>query len=242
MKYAPLAILSIAGLAATSQAGLLSFASDFSDNSWTFFGENHGDHFAIEDQIDISDPMTLLIDDDNGLLDPLSFQVDFNAHMDLDYVTSTDLGGGLFLHVYAIQEVDLGWFTDSGPIMEIAVEGGLVTVLGGEFSWGSTATIQASDTTGSVTYTSSIDAPDYGIFAGDSVGNDDFAFTLTAINTNGSIPYDFSDIGVDLGSDMLPMDDFYAEGSFSGSAQFVPAPASALLLAGAGLFGIRKRR
>lgn len=242
MKYAPLALLSIAGLAATSQAGLLSFASDFSDNSWTFFGENHGDHFAIEDQIDISDPMTLLIDDDNGMLDPLSFQVDFNAHMDLDYLSSTDLGGGLFLHTYAISEVNLGWFNDSGAVMEIIVDGGIVTVLGGQSSWGSTATIQASDTTGSVTYTSSIDAPDYGIFVGDSVGNDDFAFTLTAINTSGSIPYDFSNPGVDLGSDMLPATDFYAEGSFSGSARFVPAPASTLLLAGAGLFGIRRKR
>ncbi len=242
MKYAPLALLSIAGLAATSQAGLLSFASDFSDNSWTFIGERHADHFAIVDGIDINDPMTLLIDDDNGMLDPLSFQVDFNAHMDLDYLSSTDLGGGLFLHTYAISEVDLGWFNDSGAVMEITVEGGIVTVLGGQSSWGSTATIQASDTTGSVTYTSSIDAPDYGIFVGDSVGNDDFAFTLTAINTSGSIPYDFSNPGVDLGSDMLPDTDFYAEGSFSGSARFVPAPASTLLLAGAGLFGIRRKR
>ena len=235
-------LLTLVGCAVSAQAGVFSFASDMSDNSWTFLGERHSNHYAITDGIGISDPMTLLIDDDNGPLDPLSFQVDFNAHMDLDYLQSTDLGSGLFLHTYAISEVDLGWFTNSGPILTIGVNGGILTVLGGQTSWGSTATIQASDSYADVVYTSFIDAPDYGVFQGNSVGNDDFAFTLTALNTSGTIPYDFTNPGVNLGTDMLPVENFYSEGSFSGSAQFVPAPATALLFVGVGLFGMRKRR
>jgi len=242
MSRIHLSLLTLVGCAVSAQASVFSFASDMSDNSWTFLGEHHSDHYAITDGIDISDPMTLLIDDNNGVLDPLSFQVDFNTHMDLDYLTSTDLGGGLFLHSYAISEVDLGWFTNAGPIMEVSVTGGILTAVGGQASWGSTATIQASDSFGSVTYTSFINEPDYGMFEGTSVGNDDFAFTLTALNTSGSIPYDFTNPGVDLGTDMLPVENFYSEGSFSGAAQFVPAPATALLFAGAGLFGMRKRR
>lgn len=236
------ALLVLAG-AATANAGIFSFASDFSDQSWTFSGEFHAGHFAFEDGIDNSDPMTLMIDDANGVLDPLTFEVDFNMHADVDYVSSTPLGGGKFLHTYEVEEAVAGWFTDTGPVLEMTFDGSIITIVGDEFGWDSAGSIFGSDSWADVQYTSHIDAPEYGMFEGDSVGPQDFGFSLTAINTSGALPYDFGSPGATLDPDtMLPTEEIFAEGSYSGSARFVPTPATASLLVGAGLIGLRRRR
>ncbi|MDQ7013025.1 MAG: hypothetical protein Q9O74_03915 [Planctomycetota bacterium] len=236
------ALLVLAG-AATANAGIFSFASDFSDQSWTFSGEFHGGHFALEDGIGNADPMTLLIDDANGVLEPLSYQVDFNMHADVDYLSSTPIGGGKFLHTYVVEETFAGWFTDTGPVLEMTFDGSIITVVGDEFSWDSAGSMFGADSWADVQYTSYIDAPAYGMYVGDSVGPQDFGFSLTAINTSGALPYDFGSPGAALDPQtMFPIDEIFAEGSYSGSARFVPTPATATLLLGAGLMGIRRRR
>lgn len=237
------AVLAVAGLTTAANAGIFSFASDNSDQSWTFTGEFHAGHFALGDGIDNTDPMTLLIGDANGVLEPLSYEVDFNMHADVEYVSSTPIGGGKFLHTYAVEDAFAGWFTSTGPVLEMTFDDSIITVVGDEFSWDSSGSIFGSDSWADVQYTSYIDEPDYGMYVGDSVGPQDFAFTLTTINTSGVLPYDFSSPGAALDPQtMFPTDEIFAEGSYSGSARFVPTPATATLFLGAGLMGIRRRR
>ncbi len=236
------ALLVLAG-AATANAGIFSFASDNSDRSWTFTGEFHAGHFALQDGIGRDDLMTLLIDDANGVLEPLSYAVDFNLHADVEYLSSTPLGGGKFLHSYGIGDATAGWYTSTGPVLEMTFGGSIITVVGDEFSWDSSGSIFGSDSWADVRYTSYVDEPDYGMYLGQSVGPQDFGFTLTAINTSGVLPYDFGSPGAALDPQtMFPIDEIFAEGSYSGSARFVPTPATATLLLGAGLMGMRRRR
>lgn len=236
-------LLAVAGLAAAANAGIFSFASDSSDQSWTFLVEFHGNHYALEDGTGSGDPTTLLIDDANGVLDPLSFQVDFNLHADLAYQGSTPIGGGKYLHTYRVTETTAGWYTGSGPVLEMTFDDSLVTIVGDEFGWDTAGSIFGSDAWAGVQYTSYIDAPAYGMYIGDAVDSQSFSFSMSTINTSGVIPYDFSSPGAELDPQtMMPLDDVYAEGSFSGSARFVPAPGALSLLAGAGLLGVRRRR
>lgn len=237
------AALTVAGLAAVAQAGIFSFASDYSDQSWTFIVENHGDHVAIEDGTHFTDPTILLIDDANGVLDPLSFSVDFNLHADLDYQASTPIGGGKFLHTYRVEEAVAGWYLDSGPVLEMTFDDSIITIVGDEFGWDSAGSMFGADSWAAVQYTSYIDAPAYGMYVGDSVGPQDFGFSITALNTSGVLPWDFSEPGAELDPQtMMPLEEVYAEGSFSGSARFVPAPGTAALLLSSGLLGMRRRR
>lgn len=237
-------MLTVAGLAAVANAGgIFSFASDFSDQSWTFRGEFHAGHFALEDATPASDPMTLLIDDSNGVLAPLTYEVDFNLHADLEHLSSTPIGGGKFLHSYVIEEGTAGWYESTGPVLEMTFDGAIMTIVGDEFGWDSAGSFFGADSWADVQYTSYIDAPDYGMYEGESVGPQDFSFSLSALNTSGTIPYDFSSPGATLDQvTMLPVDEIFAEGSYSGSAQFVPAPSTAAVLVGAGLVGMRRRR
>ncbi|MBK7404466.1 MAG: hypothetical protein IPJ41_07470 [Phycisphaerales bacterium] len=233
----------VAGLAAAANAGIFSFASDSSDQSWTWTGEFHGGHFALEDATDPSDTTKLLIDDGNGGLDPLVFDVDFNAHMDLHYLSSTPLGGGKFLHTYHIEEGTAGWYTPFGPVLEMTTAESIVTIVGNEFSWDSSGSLFGSSAWADVEYTSYINEPAYGMFEGVNVGPADFSFSISALNTSGVIPYDFSSLGAALDPNtMTPIDTIYAEGSFSGSAQFVPAPGVATVFAGVAILGLRRRR
>jgi len=238
-------VAAAAGLAACVtpvQAAFFSFASDSSDRAWTFVGE-HAPHNEITDGTTFDDPTNLLIDDGNGGLPPLSFSVNFNFHAHLHHIGSSPIGGGKFLHSYHV-EGDAGWYADSGPILTLEFIDSIMTVVGGAASWDSAASIFGEDAYSTVVYTSHIHNPAYGLFVGDSIGPDDFAFTLTTINTSGVIPYDFDPAfrGVSLGADMLPDEDWYAEGSFSGSAPFVPAPGAGLVMAGAALALARRRR
>ncbi len=235
-------LVAVAGAAACAQAGIFSFASDFSDESWTWRGEFHGGHFALEDGTPPSDLMQLLIDDGNGGLDPLVFDVDFSAHLDVAYLGSSSIGGGKFLHSYTV-EGDVGWYTAAGPVLEMSADGALLTIVGNEFSWDSAGSLFGADSWAGVTYTSYVDAPAYGMYLGQNISPADFSFTITALNTSGVIPYDFSNPGAELDpTTMFPADEIFAEGSFSGSAQFVPTPGSLALLAGAALVGVRRRR
>lgn len=236
------ATLVLTGAAAAANAGIFSFASDFSDQSWTFRGEFHGGHFALEDGTPTNDLMQLLIDDGNGGLDPLVFEVDFNMHFDVEYLSSSPIGGGKFLHSYVV-EGDAGWYTASGPVLELAAQGAILTIVGGETSWDSAGSVFGADAWAGVTYTSYVDAPAYGMYEGQNISPADFSFSITALNTSGVIPYDFSSPGAELDpSNMLPIDEIFAEGSYSGSANFIPAPGSLALLGVAGVAMQRRRR
>ncbi|MBZ0171597.1 MAG: PEP-CTERM sorting domain-containing protein [Phycisphaerales bacterium] len=235
-------VVTVAGLAAIANAGIFSFASDSSDQHWTLLGDPHGGHYALEDGTPTGSLMDLFIDDHNGVLDPLVFRVDFNAHLDIDYASSSPIGGGKFLHTYHI-EGDAGWYTAAGPVLEMTVDGGLLTIVGDEFSWDTAGSIFGADTWAGVQYTSYVDAPDYGMYEGMSVGPQDFSFSLTALNASGTIPYDWSMPGTALDPQtMLPVDEIYAEVSFSGSARFIPAPGSMALLGLGGMLSARRRR
>lgn len=237
------ALLAVAGLTATANAGLFSFASDYSDQSWTLDFHRHQGQFSLGDLTSHTDPTILLIDDANGILEPLQYEVDFNLHADVHYLNSTSIGGGKFIHTYTVKNAAAGWYTGSGPVLEIAFDDSIITIVGDEFGWDTAGSMFGSDAWAAVQYTSYIDEPDYGMYLGDAIGFQDFGFSLTSMNTSGSIPYDYTLPGATLDpSTMLPGDDVFAEASFSGSALFIPAPSTAVLLLGAGLFGTRRRR
>jgi hypothetical protein len=236
-------LLTVAGLAAAANAGIFSFASDTSDQSWTFLIQGHGGHYAITDGTHFTDPTILLIDDDNGILDPLSYSVDFNLHADIDYQGSTPIGGGKYLHSYRVEDAVAGWYLDTGPVLEMTFDDSIITIVGDEFGWDSAGSMFGADSWAGVQYTSYINAPEYDMYEGQAVGPQDFGFSITALNTSGALPWDHSEIGASLDPNtMMPLEDVYTEGSFSGSARFVPAPGTAAVLLLAGLAGTRRRR
>jgi len=226
----------VTGLAASAQAGIFSFASDVDQTSFTFTGFGSG----VFDADDPTDILELYIDDDNGMLDPLIYSVEFEANFTIDYAGSVDLGNGLFVHTYDLFG-EFGYYNaDTGaPILTATIDNGALTALGTDTSWLSTSTVLGADGNASdVTYFWNLaDNPDYGLYNGASVGPaDDAAFTLTFLQSD-------SGSGVDIGSrTRLPLTNWVSEGSYSGSATFVPAPGSLALLAGAGLILGRRRR
>lgn len=234
MLHQSLALAVVTGLATAAQADVIfSFASDNDHTSFTFDGFGG----AVGDAQDPSDPFELLIDDANGNQIPLSYEVEFSADFAISYAGSVNLGGGLFVHSYLLNG-EFGFYDQSGgAVLTATVDNGALTAMGGQDSWFSTSTVLGVDgDIGSVDYIWHLaDNADYGLYTGQSVGPaDDAAFTLTFLQSSGGS-------GVGLGTDMLPADEWVSEGSYSGTANFVPAPATAALLAGAGLF-IRRRR
>ncbi len=236
MLHKTLGLALVAGLAVSANAGIFSFASDVDHSSFTFGGQG----FSLGNAGDSTDLFDLYIDDDNGMLDPLIYSVQFQADFVIDHAGSIEIDGGLFVHTYDLFG-EFGFYdADSGDaILTASINNGALTALGTETSWLSTSTILGADSDASdVTYVWNLaDNPDYGLFNGASVGPaDDAAFTLTFLQTeNGA--------GVEIGSrNRLPLTSWSSEGSYSGSATFVPAPGSIALLAGAGLILRRRRR
>ncbi|MBC7771893.1 MAG: hypothetical protein H7210_05320 [Pyrinomonadaceae bacterium] len=224
----------IAGAALPAHAAFFSFASDADHASWTFAGNGNG----IRDGQDALDPQILVIDDNNGPLAPLLLTVEFQAEFTIQYVTSIAFAGG-FIHTYQLD----GTFTfldatTNLPLLSCAVSNGAMTALGGRDSWYTTSTLQVSDNPsgGSVAYTwFGPNTPAYDLLNGVSIGPDDMSFTLTVINNAGGT-------GVPLGQDHLPSVPWQSEGSYSGSAHYIPSPSAAGLLALAGLSLGRRRR
>lgn len=225
-----LAATTMAAFAGLAQAATFSFASDTNHTDFTFagFGSN------VSDANDPNDPVTLLVDDSNGPLPALEFDVEFDADFTIGYVSSVMVAPGVFSHNYSLN----GSFTFSnlsGTLLTVNIADGALIALGGQASWGSTDTILGSDNPGSVEYIwSGGDLPAYGVFNGTSVGIDDAAFTLTFLQSMGS--------GVSLGTDFLPNNEWRSEGSYSGSAFFVPAPGATALLGLSALVAGRRRR
>lgn len=226
------AILGLVTIAGSAQAALFSFASDTNQTDFTFGGLGN----AVTDAQDPFDPVVLLVDDDNGPLAPLEFEVEFDADFTIAHQGSTLVAPGIFTHTYSLN----GTFTFTGAtglLLRVDIEGGAMVALGGQNAWGSTDTILGSDDPGEVTYTwSGGDLPLYNVFNGESIGTDDAAFTLTFLQTA---------LGAGVGLDpttRLPTTSWNSEGSFSGTAFFVPAPGASALLALAGMTALRRRR
>lgn len=224
----------------SAQATFFSFYSDNNHTDWTFRGL--GD--KVIDAQDPSDPIDLIIDDDNGPAPQKAFQTEFDAEFDILYLGSVPMPmPGKFLHAYAISGKFSFTEIGTGNVLLTAVlEGGAFTAVGSGgaaapvTSWDTTAGIQGSDAYGSVTYTwMGSDEPTYGLFQGQSIGLDDAGFDLTVLGTA------FGP-GVATGPDGLPTQEWTSEGSFSGSAHFIPAPSAAALLAAGGLLGMGRRR
>ena len=128
--------------------------------------------------------------------------------------------------------------------MTVTIEDGVFTALGYEFSWGTTATIQASRLTGStVTYEwMTDDRPAYNLFDG-AITSDmtDAAFTLTHLQSFTAGGQPTPGVALNPGTG-LPTEDWQSEGSYSGSAFFIPSPGSVVLVTAAGVGLIRRRR
>lgn len=240
----------IALAAGVAQAGVVtepvsfSFASDTADTAWTFEGVGATIAHGLGD----TDTIGLVIDDLNGPLDALTLDASFFAEFTLSGHTATNIFGSTWLHSYAVE----GTFGFQGPGGEdwlIAVfDDSVFTSPGSETRWSSTGAALGSDDFAGVRYQAtgafiaaidaalggSATAADYGIFEGFSVDPDDFGFDFTVLNSgpNG--------VAIDPQTG-LPTNEWRSEGSYSGSATFVPTPGAAAL-AGLGLVTVARRR
>jgi MYXO-CTERM domain-containing protein len=243
--------------AGAAQAQFFSFASDTNDQAWTFQYNpqtNRITHSAAE-----SNPIRLLVDDRNGPLVPVGIDTEFRADMGLAPLQAVDLGGGEWLHVYSLSG-SFEFLVDVGGNLEVAMRvefsDATLTARGTADRWRMTANISGSDSEGDntlVTYSffqPLLDlVPDFancGLASGDSIGPDDFAFTLTSLNTSGAVGFDPAmdpdNIGTPIGTPGgLPIQTWWSEGSFSGSA-VIPSPASLALFGLGGLALTRRRR
>ena len=236
MKIAAL-VLASAGLAASANATFFSFASDTADRQWTFAGSGASVRQGDANGVNVD----LILNDDNGGTQRV-VATKFYAEWRLSYVGSMGVGGAVS-HTYratgGFQWLDAstgalvlrGDFTDA-----------IFTAGGRAATWDSTATVMGSDEYTQFQYTSGLSAPEVGLAVGALGGPQDFAFTMTVINTSGQLPYvaNSGNRGTSLGEGMLPNRQWYAEGSFSGSA--VPTPGSMALVGLGGAMCFKRRR
>jgi len=241
------AAIVLASMAGAANATLFSFASDNANHTaFTFIGKGNVIQAAPQDN-----PTFLFADDDNGPLPPLSGATRFVADMRINFLASVPLGGGNFIHNYALSggdgPFDFGWvdFQTGAPLLTAKIRGSghAETAVGPAFGWGSTATLQGADSeSANVVYTWwGEDLPAYGLYKGESVGHDDFSFTLTWLQHDGvlGVPLVSDDAAGDF---KLPATTWISEGSFSGTAHFVPTPGAMALLGLGGLVAGRRRR
>lgn len=236
MRFYTIAALTLTATTASAQNVTFSFASDTATEQPTFAGT--ADDGLMSNSRVRTD---LLVDDANGPLPTLEYNTSFYNDFELTTVGSTLLPSGQYLHTYKIN----GSFRfQAETVMSVTIEGGVLTALGDEFNWGSTATIQASSLAGStVTYDwMTGDQPAYNLFNGSSASvMTDAAFTLTNLISFPDTGPVTNGVAINPGSG-LPTHDWQSEGSFSGSAFFIPAPGSALLVTAAGIGLLRRRR
>lgn len=242
MKTVALGLVSLVLAASSAQATTFSFASDSDNSAFTWAGLRNA---ITNGSSPLSNSITLVIDDENGPAPSLTYSVAFNANFQISFANSTAVGGGRFLHAYDVNaSVPEGaaQFSfvnpDGSTLLTATFTGGSLSALGTQNAWGTTGGVDATDITGQVTYTwFGPDLAAYGLFSGQSsVGTDDATFTLTNLQTVGG------GAGVTLGSGGLPGANWVSEGSFSGTARFVPAPGAMVLMGLGGLVMARRRR
>lgn len=210
----------------------------------------------------------LRIDDNNGSLAAASLRTKFVANLVAANGTSTQIFPGLWQHSYQVTGSFSFLDAVSGATLLTASVGtanspALLTVPGpNATTWSTSGAVLGSDSFNVVTYTAfpalvtainalgGPTAAQYGIqiptgaASVDSVGPDDFGFTLTTINVNTSNPPS-TVIGpnVALGANKVPLQNWASEGSYSGSAVGgIPTPGAASLLGLGVLLAARRRR
>lgn len=263
MSYRSVATLAAAAMltiAGSAHATLFSFASDTNDQLTTFLGTaGSSGSFNINDR-GPSNRFTLLIDDNNGPALPFSRLVRFEMDVRASWISSPTIFGTTVQHIYSIGNGTQGFAfrfvdpTDNSVLLTASLDAqsqGVFSVPGTATSWSTTGAVLGSDSFANVRYTATQSLVDkmtlagfnpqtYGIAAGDSIGPDDFGFDLTRLFVRGTPG---ASVALDPQT-RLPTVGWESEGSFSGSALegFVPAPATAGLLALGGLFAARRRR
>lgn len=243
-------LVALAAAASNTQAAFFSFASDGNSSGFTVLGTAGANNsFNITAQLPHNN-FKLQIDDNNG---PLPTVEVLGSQMTMNFTatpaSSSAVAGTLFRHTYTISGSFS--FRDSSGILLLTgtVETptqGLMTVMGARTSWSSVGSLLGDDTYAVVTYSwtpalinllgGPAVAAQYGLVGSNSVGPDDFGFTLSVLN-NGTLGSAVSLVD----PNKLPSTNWQAEGSFSGST-FVPTPGAAALLGAAGLFTARRRR
>ncbi len=231
------AVLALAATGAAN-AAFFSFASGSAGNAWTF----NGNSLAFTDGTG-NNPVSLLIDDNNGPLATLSVSTVFDANVILAYAGSTALGGGNFAHNYTAQGSFSFLDIASGtPLLNVAFTGALFTAQGGQSSWYSTGSLQGNPANGAtvnMTWTGA-NLPGYGLAPG-ALEQQGFAFDLSALNTSGALPYAGQNPGTALTPNFAPVGPWFSEGSFSASG-VIPAPGAGILLGLGALAAARRRR
>lgn len=235
MRLGAIVLLSMAAGSASAQNVTFSFASDVASAVPTFEGQaNNG----VINNVRV--PTNLFVDDANGPLPTLEYDTSFYVDFQMTYSGSFNLPGGQVLHTYGI---DGSFRFQASTVMEVTIEDGVLTALGDANGWGSTATIQASSLSGSnVTYEwQSASQPAYNLFTGSSTSDmTDAAFTLTNIFSFPAGAGGVAGVTIDAQTG-LPNVAWESEGSYSGSAFFVPAPGTAII-AGLGIATLGRRR
>ncbi|MCA9305633.1 MAG: hypothetical protein KDA16_03830 [Phycisphaerales bacterium] len=227
-------------------AASFSFASDQADMSWTFFG--FGDQ--VLDGMNAEDPIKLVVDDANGICPSVKLFAEFSASFTLSGYTATNIFGSTWLHSYnAAGSFGFNDPVSGAPWLTAFLGDSVFTSPGSQFRWSSTGAALGSDDFGAVVYVATQEfvdainaaldgtgctAADLNVFAGQSVSPDDFGFDLSLLNSgpNG--------VAIDPQTG-LPIATWRSEGSYSGSATFVPTPGAAAL-AGLGLVTVSRRR
>lgn len=240
MRLGAIVLLTLsAGVAAAEPNVTFSFASDVASSVPTFEGEANTGVIANSRV-----PTNLFVDDANGPLPTLQFDTRFYVDFQMTHSGSFNLPSGQVLHTYAIDGNFEFLGGGDGQVMRVDVTGGVLTALGDATSWGSTATIQASSIAGStVAYTwQNADQPGYGLFDNATTGDmTDAAFTLTNIFSFPAVGGSVAGVPINPQTG-LPSLAWESEGSYSGSAFFVPAPGSVLVSAlGVAVLGRRRR-
>ncbi|MEO0511983.1 MAG: hypothetical protein AAF108_03695 [Planctomycetota bacterium] len=236
----PVALLAcVLAPAASAQQITFSFASDSDSNDPTFVGSSDTFGNAPSAEPDFS----LLVDDGNGPLPTLEFaDLLFMADFSITSFGKTMIAPGLFLHNYSVDGVFALSDAGSNNILEADVAGGVMSIVGGENSWATSGSIITSDIDMSeITYRwGGMDFPDYLIFNGqESAGDDldDGVFTLTFLADSSS------DGVVELDDNGLPVEEWTAEASFSGSTRsLIPTPGAVAMIGLGGLLGAVRRR
>lgn len=243
------ALLSLAG---SAQAALFSFASDDASSQFTFLGTaGAGTTFtASASGGGTGVPVTLKIDDNNGALPTVSLNVRMIATFTFAYVSSI---GTMNNQTHAYSVVGMFGFVDAAgaPLLTVNVttQNPAGLAIGGTMTqWFSAGGLFGSDNAGggTVAYTptaalftagtaAGANLNNYGIFNGTSTGPDDFGFSLTFVNAN-NLP-----VSIDAQT-RLPTAAWRAEGSYSGSATWIPSPGSAAMIGLAGLLAAGRRR
>lgn len=249
-----LSILTAAGLTGSAQAALFSFASDDASNAFTFVGTAGAANTFTMTQQGARIPVTLKIDDNNGPLPTVALNVFFEAEFTLGWIGSLGTGNSQ-THAYSATGNFRFVDANGGVLLSIATTGqnpAGMTIGGTMSNWASAGSLFGSDNAGggTVAYTTTpalftlasgagANLEQYGIFGGanaTSIGTDDFGFSLTFVSaaTGGPVPID--------STSRLPTGAWRAEGSYSGSATWIPAPGTMALVGIAGGLIARRRR